>query len=172
MKNKNVLMINDLIKNATLSHDKVALNAYKNLKTEFEKFKYAQKLPRKLDSEIELRIISKYAKSLEDAISQFSEAHREDLVSEYTSELEVVKKLLPEPVNESQIRSYLLSMEFQKILHPENFEKIEKLEKLGIVGLNIEIPKKEMGTVIKHLKSKFPTADGKMISDIVKKYVV
>ena len=107
-----------------------------------------------------------------DAISQFSEARRDDLVSEYTSELEVVKKLLPEPVNESQIRSYLLSMEFQKILHPENFEKIEKLEKLGIVGLNIEIPKKEMGTVIKYLKSKFPTADGKMISDIVKKYVI
>ena len=29
-----------------------------------------------------------------------------------------------------------------------------------------------MGIVIKHLKSKFPTADGKMISEIVKKYIV
>ena len=29
-----------------------------------------------------------------------------------------------------------------------------------------------MGTVIKYLKSKFPTADGKMISEIVKKYIV
>lgn len=36
----------------------------------------------------------------------------------------------------------------------------------------IYIPKKEMGTAIKHLKSKFPTADGKMISEIVKKYLV
>lgn len=34
------------------------------------------------------------------------------------------------------------------------------------------IPKKEMGNAIKYLKSKFPTADGKMISEIVKKYLV
>ena len=167
-----MINIDNLIKNATLSHDKVALNAYKNIKAEFQKVQTAKNYKGEWTEQLELQTISKYAKSLEDAISQFSEARRDDLVSEYTSELEVVKKLLPEPVNASQIRSYLLSMEFQKILHPENFEKIEKLEKLGIVGLNIEIPKKEMGTVIKYLKSKFPTADGKMISDIVKKYVI
>ena len=153
------------------SRNKVELQAYQNLKAEIQKFKTA-KNAKPYDEAAELSIISRYSKSLEDAIKQFSEAHRDDLVAEYTSELEVVKKLLPEPVNASQIRSYLLSMEFQKILHPENFEKIEKLEKLGIVGLNIEIPKKEMGTVIKYLKSKFPTADGKMISEIVKKYLV
>ena len=163
--------VNQLIKEALLAKDKIALNAYKNLKTELQKVLTAKNAPEYSEALL-IQVTAKYAKSLEDAISQFSEARRDDLVSEYTSELEVVKKLLPEPVNASQIRSYLLSMEFQKILHPENFEKIEKLEKLGIVGLNIEIPKKEMGTVIKYLKSKFPTADGKMISDIVKKYIV
>lgn len=163
--------VNQLIKEALLAKDKIALNAYKNLKTELQKVLTAKNAPEYSEALL-IQVAAKYAKSLEDAISQFSEARRDDLVSEYTSELEVVKKLLPEPVNASQIRSYLLSMEFQKILHPENFEKIEKLEKLGIVGLNIEIPKKEMGTVIKYLKSKFPTADGKMISDIVKKYVI
>ena len=45
------------------------------------------------------------------------------------------------------------------------------------VGINeisyeIEIPKKEMGSAIKYLKSKFPTADGKLISDIVKENLV
>lgn len=163
--------VNQLIKEALLAKDKIALNAYKNLKTELQKVLTAKNAPEYSEALL-IQVTAKYAKSLEDAISQFSEARRDDLVSEYTSELEVVKKLLPEPVNASQICSYLLSMEFQKILHPENFEKIEKLEKLGIVGLNIEIPKKEMGTVIKYLKSKFPTADGKMISDIVKKYVI
>ena len=163
--------VNQLIKEALLAKDKIALNAYKNLKTELQKVLTAKNAPEYSEA-LFIQVAVKYAKSLEDAISQFSEARRDDLVSEYTRELEVVKKLLPEPVNASQIRSYLLSMEFQKILHPENFEKIEKLEKLGIVGLNIEIPKKEMGTVIKYLKSKFPTADGKMISEIVKKYLV
>ena len=166
-----MITVDRLIKEALLAKDKIALNAYKNLKTELQKVLTAKNAPEYSEALL-IQVTAKYAKSLEDAISQFSEARRDDLVSEYTSELEVVKKLLPEPVNASQIRSYLLSMEFQKILHPENFEKIEKLEKLGIVGLNIEIPKKEMGTVIKYLKSKFPTADGKMISDIVKKYVI
>lgn len=166
-----MITVDRLIKEALLEKDKIALNAYKNLKTELQKVLTAKNAPEYSEALL-IQVTAKYAKSLEDAISQFSEARRDDLVSEYTSELEVVKKLLPEPVNASQIRSYLLSMEFQKILHPENFEKIEKLEKLGIVGLNIEIPKKEMGTVIKYLKSKFPTADGKMISDIVKKYVI
>lgn len=163
--------VDQLIKDALLEKDKTALNAYKNLKTELQKVLTAKNAPEYSEA-LFTQVAAKYAKSLEDAIKQFSEAHRDDLVAEYTSEWEVVKKLLPEPVNESQIRSYLLSMEFQKILHPENFEKIEKLEKLGIVGLNIEIPKKEMGTVIKYLKSKFPTADGKMISEIVKEYIV
>ena len=35
-----------------------------------------------------------------------------------------------------------------------------------------EIPKKAMGVMIKSLKEKFPTADGKIISDIVKQYIV
>ena len=39
-------------------------------------------------------------------------------------------------------------------------------------NIKAEIQKKEMGTAIKYLKSKFPTADGKMISEIVKKYLV
>lgn len=154
-------MINELIKKATLSKDKVALNAYKNIKAEFEKYQHAQILERKLTPEIEQRIIFSYSKKLQDAIKQFSEAHRDDLVSEYTSELEVVKKLLPEPVNESEIFSELVNYCLQNNLAEEDEDCI-----------TWKISKKEMGNAIKYLKSKFPTADGKLISDIVKKYVM
>lgn len=34
--------------------------------------------------------------------------------------------------------------------------------------VSFQIPKKEMGNAIKYLKSEFPQADGKMISEIVK----
>lgn len=163
--------VNQLIKEALLSKDNIALNAYKNLKSELQKVLTAKNAPEYSEA-LFIQVAVKYAKSLEDAILQFSQAHRDDLVAEYTSEWEVVKKLLPEPINESQIHSYLLSMEFQKEMFPENSEKLKKLEKLGIIGTILEIPKKEMGIVIKHLKSKFPTADGKMISEIVKKYIV
>ena len=155
-----MINIDELIKQAMKSKNKTELEAYKNIKVEIQKNQTA-KGAKPLTDESQLQIISKYAKSLEDAIKQFSEAHRDDLVASYTSELEVVEKLLPEPVNESQIFPELC------IYCVEN-----KLAEKDETGITWKISKKDMGTVIKHLKSKFPTADGKMISEIVKKYIV
>ena len=146
------------------SGDKVTLRAYKNLKAEIQKVKTAKNAKPYTDA-TEIQLISKMCKNLEDAILDFSKAHRDDLVSDYTSELEVLKKLLPEPVNESQICSELsewcrenhFTQRFQTAIGCEEY---------------LVIPKKEMGNAIKHLKSKFPQADGKLISSIVKKYVV
>lgn len=154
-------------KNATLSRDKVALNAYKNIKAELQKVLTAKNAPEWNDV-LEMQIISKYSRILEDAILQFSEAHRDDLVSEYISELEVVKKLLPEPVNESDICSFIENDE-------EFFDQYYITKFIGNNDETImihQIPKKDMGKAIKYLKSKFPTADGKMISDVVKTYIV
>ena len=146
------------------SGDKVALRAYKNLKAEIQKVKTAKNAKPYTDA-AEIQLISKMCKNLEEAILDFSKAHRDDLVADYTSELEVLKKLLPEPVNESQICSELsewcrenhFTQRFQTAIGYEEY---------------LVIPKKEMGNAIKHLKSKFPQADGKLISSIVKKYVV
>lgn len=143
------------------SGDKVALRAYKNLKAEIQKVKTAKNAKPYTDV-TEIQLISKMCKNLEDAILDFSKAHRDDLVADYTSELEVLKKLLPEPVNESQICSfveeYCLNNNFVR-----NTEAQENI---------IQIPKKEMGKVIKVVKETYPQADGKLISSIVKKYVV
>ena len=146
------------------SGDKVALRAYKNLKAEIQKVKTVKNAKPYTDAS-QIQLISKMCKNLEDAILDFSKAHRDDLVADYTSELEVLKKLLPEPVNESQICSELsewcrenhFTQRFQTAIGYEEY---------------LVIPKKEMGNAIKHLKSKFPQADGKLISSIVKKYVV
>ena len=146
------------------SGDKVALRAYKNLKAEIQKVKTVNNAKPYTDAS-EIQLISKMCKNLEDAILDFSKAHRDDLVADYTSELEVLKKLLPEPVNESQICSELsewcrenhFTQRFQTAIGYEEY---------------LVIPKKEMGNAIKHLKSKFPQVDGKLISSIVKKYVV
>ena len=159
-----MLDINELIKSSMTSGDKVVLRAYKNLKAEIQKVKTAKNAKPYTDAS-EIQLISKMCKNLEDAILDFSKAHRDDLVADYTSELEVLKKLLPEPVNESQICSELsewcrenhFTQRFQTAIGYEEY---------------LVIPKKEMGNAIKHLKSKFPQADGKLISSIVKKYVI
>lgn len=108
-------------------------------------------------------------KKLEDDILGFSEASREDLVAEYRDELEVLKKLLPEPVNESQINSKLMEWCAENGFRKE-IGKIVAPYKQQLYTTTI--PKKEMGNAIKFLKSEFPQADGKMISNIVKEYLV
>lgn len=159
-----MLNVDDLIKESMKSRNQTELRAYKNLKAEIQKVKTAKNAKPYTDV-TEIQLISKMCKNLEDAILDFSKAHRDDLVADYTSELEVLKKLLPEPVNESQICSELsewcrenhFTQRFQTAIGYEEY---------------LVIPKKEMGNAIKHLKSKFPQADGKLISSIVKKYVV
>jgi uncharacterized protein YqeY len=156
-----MLDINELIKSSMKSGDKVALRAYKNLKAEIQKVKTAKNAKPYTDA-AEIQLISKMCKNLEDAILDFSKAHREDLVSDYTSELEVLKKLLPEPVNESQICSFV-----EEYCLNNNFVgNTEAQENI------IQIPKKEMGKIIKVVKETYPQADGKLISSIVKKYVI
>lgn len=156
-----MINIDELIKISMKSGNKVALRAYKNLKAEIQKVKTAKNAKPYTDA-AEIQLISKMCKNLEDAILDFSKAHREDLVSDYTSELEVLKKLLPEPVNESQICSFV-----EEYCLNNNFVgNTEAQENI------IQIPKKEMGKVIKVVKETYPQADGKLISSIVKKYVI
>lgn len=143
------------------SGDKVALRAYKNLKAEIQKVKTAKNAKPYTDA-VEIQLISKMCKNLEDAILDFSKAHREDLVADYTSELEVLKKLLPEPVNESQICSFI-----EEYCLANNF-----VGYAGVGIVEIQIPKKEMGKIIKAVKDKYPQADGKLVSSIVKSHVI
>lgn len=156
-----MINIDELIKESMKSRNHTELRAYKNLKAEIQAFKTA-KNAKPYDEAAEISIIKKYCEKLEKSILSFSEAHREDLVSDYTSELEVLKKLLPEPVNESQICSFV-----EEYCLNNNFVgNTEAQENI------IQIPKKEMGKVIKVVKETYPQADGKLISSIVKKYVV
>ena len=166
-----MLNINELIKNAMKSKNQVELRAYKNLKSEIQIVQTA-KNAKPYDEAAEIQLISKMCKKLEDSILSFSEAGREDLAAEYRDELEVLKKLLPEPVNKGQVQISLHLWSFET----NNYEKTtEKNSAFSIskVGYIIpRIPKKEMGSAIKYLKSKFPQADGKIIADIVTEYVI
>lgn len=151
--------IDNLIKNALKSKNNVELRTYRSLKAKILEFKTAKNAKPYTDEE-EIKLISKECKSREDAISEFTQANREDLALEYREELEVLQKLLPEPVNESEL--------YDELLHwaEQNYYINDE------IAYEIEIPKKEMGIAIKYLKSKFPTVDGKIISEIVREHIV
>lgn len=151
-------MINEC--KAMKSKNQVELRAYKNLKAEIQILQTA-KNAKPYDEAAEIQLISKMCKKLEDSISSFIEAGREDLATEYRDELEVLKKLLPEPDIHSALQIWC-----------EGFIEDFYNEENSIDMVSFQIPKKEMGNAIKYLKSEFPQADGKMILEIVKKYIV
>ena len=97
-----------------------------------------------------------YKNETKDDEKQYLEAGRQDLATECREELDILKTLLPEPVSPEKI--------------------YEELWKFGIANdciyeSKLIIPKNKMGIAIKFMKAIFPTADGKMISDVVKEYV-
>jgi uncharacterized protein YqeY len=144
-----------LIKASMITKDAAGLRVYRNLKTDIMNFKTQKNAPRYDDAE-EIKIIRKYYTKMEDAEKQYLEAGRQDLATECREELDILKTLLPEPVSPEKI--------------------YEELWKFGIANdciyeSKLIIPKNKMGMAIKFMKAIFPTADGKMISDVVKEYV-
>ena len=150
-----MLNIDELIKESLKNKKTMDLKVYRILKSDIMAFKTQKNAP-VYDEAAELKIIQKYVTKMEDAEKQYSQAGREDLASECRDELEVLRKLLPEPVTASEIYEELRYWAEKN--HYINEE----------IASEIKIPKKEMGVVIKYIKSKLPTADGKMISEIVK----
>lgn len=150
-----MLDIDKLIKDSMMNKDAAGLRVYRNLKTDIMNFKTQKNAPN-YDEAAELKIIQKYSSKMEDAEKQYLEAGRQDLATECREELDILKTLLPEPVSPEKI--------------------YEELWKFGIANdciyeSKLIIPKNKMGIAIKFMKAIFPTADGKMISDVVKEYV-
>ncbi len=58
------------------------------------------------DADVEA-ILMKYAKQREDAMKQFQEAGRDDLVEQERAELAIVKSYLPEPMSDEELEEAL-----------------------------------------------------------------
>jgi uncharacterized protein YqeY len=151
-----MLNIDELIKESLKNKKTSELKVYRNLKADMMAFKTQKNAP-VYDEAAELKIIQKYVTKMEDAEKQYSHAGRLDLATECRDELEVLRKLLPEPVKESDICDFVQGYAIDR-----NWVGTDD------VSTRVMIPKKNMGEVIKATKSQFPTADGKIISEIVK----
>jgi len=98
------------------------------------------------DSDVEA-ILAKYAKQREDALKQFKEAGREDLVAKEEAELAIVKSYLPEPLEGEEL---------------ENAVK-EVIQEVGATSM------RDMGKIMGAIKSKYGSrVDGGKVNKIVK----
>ena len=98
------------------------------------------------DSDIEA-ILTKYAKQREDAIKQFKEANRDDLVEKEQKELEIVKSYLPEPLSDEELQTIVK----------------EIIAEVGATSM------KDMGKIMGKIKANYGSrADGSKVNKIVK----
>lgn len=98
-------------------------------------------------NELDLSIIRNIIKEREEQISMYEANSRKDLADMYREQMKVLKTLLPLEISKEQIQEAVYG------LYPNGFTQ------------------KEMGKVIKQIKEIYPTADGKLISEVVKAHI-
>ena len=135
--------IDKMIMEALKAGEKIKAGAFRMLKSEFLVFKTA-KNAKPLDEAAEISIIKKMIKQRQDAAKEYLAAGRLELADNELDEVEVLKALLPAEITEEQIT-----------------------EAVKEVASTTEPVKKNMGVFMKAVKAKYPTADGKMVSQIV-----
>jgi len=157
--------INELIKEAILEKNGSKKEAYRAIKAELL-LNDSAKNPKSLGksilfkrhlndgfvidtpiSELEISIIRKLIKEREEQVSMYEANSRKDLADIYREQMKYLKELLPPEISKEKIQEYITTV------YPNGFTK------------------KEMGKVIKEVKNTYPTADGKLISEVVKNYI-
>ena len=157
--------IDKLIKYATLDKAGAAKEAYRAIKAELllnnssktpkSKGKVVNSITfyRKNDSfnieinELDLSIIRKIIKEREEQISMYEANSRKDLADMYREQRDILKVFLPPEISKEKIQEYVTTA------YPNGYTQ------------------REMGKVIKKVKEVYPTADGKLISEVVKSYI-
>ena len=156
--------IDKLIKIATLDKNGAAKEAFRAIKAELL-LNASSKNPKPegkficvtgLDSwienieinELDLYIIRKLIKEREEQVSMYEANSRKDLADMYREQMKYLKELLPPEISKEQIQEAVVTA------YPNGYTQ------------------KEMGKVIKEIKGIYPTADGKLISEIVKEHIV
>jgi len=151
------MYIDNLIKEATLEKNSAKKEAYRAIKAELL-LNNSSKNPKpsgkminvgdKTLSELEISIIKKQVQIREEQVSMYEANSRKDLADMYREQNKYLKELLPPEISEDKIQEAVMTA------YPNGFTQ------------------KEMGKVIKEIKTIYPTADGKLISEVVKKHII
>jgi len=99
-------------------------------------------------NELDLSIIKKQIQIREEQISMYDANSRKDLADMYREQMNYLKELLPPEISKEKIQEAVVTA------YPNGYTQ------------------KEMGKVIKEIKAIYPTADGKLISNIVKEHII
>ena len=128
--------------------DKTALEALRNIKKVFIEAKTAPGANDTLEDAAAMKILQKLAKQGHDAADLYVSQNRQDLADAELAQVKVIESYLPQPMTEAEIEAAV-----KEIISQTGAGSIKEMGKV-------------MGLASKQLAGK---ADGKTISDIVKK---
>lgn len=142
--------IDKQIASAMKNGDHVRLAVWRSVKTEFVKFQTSGN-GIELSDDKEMQIINKMVQQRKDSIEQYTNANRIELATAEQKELDILLSLLPKEPSENDI--------------------IQAIDDL-ITSRNITPTMKDMRDVMTHVKTKYPTVNGGLVSKIFKeKYI-
>lgn len=135
------------IRTAMKAHDKVRLEALRNIKKYFIEAKTAPGANDTLEDAAALKILQKLAKQGEESADTYAKAKRQDLADAELAQVAVIKEYLPKPFTEEEITAQVKDI----------------IAQTGAQGM------KDMGKVMgQATKQMADKADGKVISTIVR----
>ena len=97
--------INEDVKAAMKNQDKEKLNVIRMVKSALQMAKI--NLKHDLSDEEAIDVIQKQIKMRDDSVEEFSRAGREDLVSQYKSEIEILKTYMPEQLSKEEVEKII-----------------------------------------------------------------
>jgi uncharacterized protein len=140
--------IDNAIKQAMLARNKEELEALRGIKSMILLAETEKGGSGDVAADTEMKLLMKAAKQRKESADIFTKEGRDDLAKRELFQLDIISRYLPKQMSESEVQS-----ELRKII-----------ESVGAKGP--QDMGKVMGTATKQLAGK---ADGKLISDIVKK---
>ena len=138
--------LNSLIAEAMKNKENDRVAVLRLIKAELLK---KEKEGKPLDETIEASVLMKMVSQREDSINQFKQANRMDLAENEQKELDIIKEFAPKQVSDEDI-----TIETEKV----------------IANMGGTVTLKDMKNILAEVQKVYPTANGKLISQIVKSH--
>lgn len=136
--------LNALIMESMKAHDKVKTETMKAIKTAFTVYKTSG-ANKEINDVVEIQILKKLHAQRIDAAEQYKAAGRQELADNELKEAAIIEVYLPKEMTEDEV----------KVIVKETIA-------------NLPENQKNMGVIMKTIRSQYSNIDGKMLSNIVK----
>ena len=147
MENKIISKFTELIMTTRKTGDKARVEVLQSIKAKLTEF-ITQKNAPVLDDNAAIVLFQKMKKERQQDIEMFKEGNRADLIDKTLFEISVLDEFIPAEATEEDVKKYLDQL-----------------------ATRMEFIQKNMGLIIKDVKSTFKAVDGAMVAKLVKERI-